>query len=368
MRIGMIIDYAGGFEEVVEHVTELEAAGLETIALAEAYSFDAVSQLGYLAARTARVELLSSILQIYTRTPSLTAMTAAGLDYVSGGRFTLGLGASGPQVIEGFHGVPYDSPVGRTREVIEICRQVWRREPVRHDGRHYQVPLTDERGGSGLGKSLKLINHPVRPSVPISVAAIGPRNVALTAELAQAWQPIFFHPLRAREVWAEPLEEGFAVRDPDLGPLQVQLQVSYALGEPDPLKLEQVRAQLALYIGGMGAPGKNFYNTLATRYGYASEAAEIQRLYLAGRKEDAALAVPDDLVHAISLIGDEEHVAAHLAEFSAAGVSTVLLNPVADTAEQRIADVAALVRIRDDLESAGRLATPGLMASPNPGF
>lgn len=342
MRIGMIIDYAGGFEETVEQIVEYEAAGLQLVAIPEAYSFDAVSQIGYIAARAKKIELMSAILQIYTRTPSLTAMTAAGLDFVSGGRFTLGLGASGPQVVEGFHGVRYDAPLGRTREVVEVCRQVWRREPVVHAGKHYRIPLTKEDGGSGLGKALKLINHPVRDRIPISVAALGPKNVAMVAEIAEGWQPLFFHPGKWETAFGESLEQGFAQRDADLGTLDIQLQINFAVGEPDPAAIERVRHQLALYIGGMGARDKNFYNQLACRYGYETEAGDIQDLYLAGKKADAAAAVPDELVHAVSLIGDEAYVAAHLAEFEAAGVTTLLLNPVAATPEQRIADVAKL--------------------------
>src|SRR3954449_8335306 len=188
MRIGMFLSYAGGFAETVTDLADSEKAGLDIVFVPEAYSFDAVSQLGFIAARTERVQIASGILQIYTRTPALMAMTAAGLDYVSGGRFTLGIGASGPQVVEGFHGLPYDAPLGRTRETIEICRQVWRREPLVHSGKHYTIPLPADQG-TGLGKPLKLINHPVRSRIPISVAALGPANVALVAELAESWQP-----------------------------------------------------------------------------------------------------------------------------------------------------------------------------------
>src|SRR3546814_586034 len=181
----MGLNYSGGFAETVEEVGDLEKAGLDIAFVPEAYSFDAVSQLGYLAAKTSTIELASGIFQIYTRTPSLTAMTAAGLDFVSNGRFVMGLGASGPQVIEGFHGVKYDAPLGRTREVVEICRQVWRREKVEHQGKHYQIPLPADQG-TGLGKTLKIINHPVRSRIPISVAAIGPKNGELGAELAES--------------------------------------------------------------------------------------------------------------------------------------------------------------------------------------
>ncbi len=220
MRIGLSINYAGGFKDVAAEVADLENAGLDIVFVPEAYSFDAVSALGYLAASTQRVELASGILQLYTRTPTLTAMTAAGLDYVSDGRFTLGLGASGPQVIEGFHGVPYDAPIGRTREVIEICRQVWRREPVQHRGKHYTIPLPADRG-TGLGKPLKLINSPVRERIPILVAALGPKNVEMAAEIAEGWQPIFYLPEKARDVWGESLAAGRAKRAAELGELEI---------------------------------------------------------------------------------------------------------------------------------------------------
>ena len=207
MRIGMHLNYAGGFAETVTELADYEKAGLDIVFVPEAYSFDAVSQLGFIAAKTERLEIGSGIFQLYSRTPALTAMTAAGLDYVSGGRFTLGLGASGPQVIEGWHGVPYDAPIGRTREIIEICRQVWRRERLVHTGKHYTIPLPPEQG-TGLGKPLKLINHPVRERIPIMVAALGPKNVALAAELAEGWQPIFYYPEKAAIAWAEPLAAG----------------------------------------------------------------------------------------------------------------------------------------------------------------
>ena len=342
MRIGMIMDYAGGFGQTVDLLQDYERAGLELVGVPEAYSFDAVSQLGFIAARTERLQIMSTIFQIYTRTPSLTAMTAAGLDHVSGGRFVMGLGASGPQVIEGFHGLKYDAPLGRTREVVDICRQVWRRERVQHEGRHYTVPLTKEHGGSGLGKPLKLINHPVRARIPISIAALGPKNIAMTAEIAEGWQPLFFHPGKRDLAFGEALEEGLARRDPDLGPLETQLQIGFAIGEPSPEALQRLRDQLALYIGGMGSRDKNFYNQLARRYGYEAEAEEIQNLYLDGRKEDAARAVPEELLRAVSLLGEEDEIARQVGELRAAGVTTLLLNPLAETPEQRVADVGRL--------------------------
>ncbi|AYE93599.1 LLM class F420-dependent oxidoreductase [Mycobacterium paragordonae] len=335
MRIGLAINYAGGFKEVAAEVADLERAGLDIVFVPEAYSFDAVSALGYLAASTDRVELASGILQLYTRTPTLTAMTAAGLDYVSDGRFTLGLGASGPQVIEGFHGVPYDAPIGRTREVIEICRQVWRRETLKYQGKYYTVPLPPEQG-TGLGKPLKLINHPVRERIPILIAALGPKNVELAAELAEGWQPIFYLPEKAQDVWGDALAAGKAKRDPALGQLEVYAGPTLAIGENvEPLR-EFVKPHLALYIGGMGAKGKNFYHTLATRYGYGPQADRIQELYLSGDKEGAAKAVPDELVRDVNLIGTREFVRERVAAFREAGVTTLNVVPIAGTAAERV--------------------------------
>jgi len=339
----MPINYAGGFSQTVEELADFEAAGLDIVSVAEAYSFDAVSQLGFIAARTSRLEIASGILQLYTRTPTLTAMTAAGLDFVSGGRFSLGLGASGPQVIEGFHGVVYDAPLGRTREAIEICRKVWRREPVIFDGAHYQVPLPEEKG-TGLGKPLKLINRPVRDRIPVILAAIGPRNVALAAEIAEGWQPVFYHPERAADAWGASLAEGAAKRDPELGPLDVMASVAFAITEDPVPFLQGYRDQLALYIGGMGARGRNFYNDLARRYGYEEAATTIQDLYLSGRKAEAAAAVPDDLVRDTSLVGPLEYVRERVAAFAAAGVTTLHVTALAPTHEER---VRSIERLRD---------------------
>lgn len=351
MKLGMIIDYAGGFAETVELIQEYERNGLELVAIPEAYSFDAVSQLGYIAAKTEKIELMSAILQLYTRTPSLTAMTAAGIDFVSGGRFILGLGVSGPQVIEGFHGVKYDQQLGRTREVIEICRQVWKREPVEFRGNHYKIPLTKEDGGSGLGKPLKIINHPLRNEIPISIAALGPKSVAQVAELANGWQPLFFHPGKMRDVWGESLDEGLSKRDPALGELDVQLQIQFLLGEPSPEQQAVVRNQLALYVGGMGARDKNFYNQLACKYGYETEAKEIQDLYLSGQKAEAAAAVPEELVDAITLIGDEDAIRRQLRALWDGGVRTLLLNPLATSADDRVSQVRRLSELAAELKA-----------------
>src|SRR3954467_1204044 len=308
MRIGIQASYSGDFQQTAAEIRDLESAGLDVAMVAEVYTFDSVSQLGYLAAVTERVELMSGIFPIYSRTPALIAMTAAGLDFVSGGRFTLGLGASGPQVIEGWHGVPYDAPLQRTREIVEICRQVWRRERLVHDGKKYTVPLPADQG-TGLGKPLKLINTPVRERVPVMLAAIGPKNVELAAEIAESWQPIWFHPERAADMWGESLAAGRAKRDPSLGELQVVVGVPVAVGDDVDALHERVRPHLALYVGGMGARGKNFYNDRAVRYGYEAQAKEVQDLYLSGKKDEAAAALPEELVRSVSLIGPEGYVA-----------------------------------------------------------
>jgi F420-dependent oxidoreductase-like protein len=345
MRIGMSLNYAGGFAETVTELADYEKAGLDIVFVPEAYSFDAVSQLGYIAAKTERLQLASGILQIYTRTPTLTAMTAAGLDYVSNGRFVLGLGASGPQVIEGWHGVPYDAPIGRTRELIEICRAVWRRERVEYAGKYYTIPLPADQG-TGLGKPLKLINHPVRERIPIVVASLGPKNVAMTAELAEGWEPIFYLPERAAEVWGGALAEGKAKRDPSLPPLDVIAQAPLAIGEEAETRpwLDLARPLLALYIGGMGARGRNFYNDLAVRYGYPAEAAAIQDAYLDGRKDEAAALVPQSLLEGCSLVGPRSLVAERVAALRESGVTTLNVTPLANTHEER---VALIEQIRD---------------------
>ena len=331
----MSLNYAGGFAEMGGELADYERAGLDIVFVPEAYSYDAVSQLGYVAAKTGRLQLASGIMQLYTRTPTLTAMTAAGLDYVSGGRFNLGIGVSGPQVIEGWHGVPYDAPIGRTRETIEICRAVWRRERLVHDGKNYQIPLPPGQG-TGLGKALKLINHPVRDRIPIFLAAVGPKNTTMAAELAEGWQPIFYFPEKAAGVWGSALAAGKAKRDPSLPPLDVIAQATLAIGDDVADLVDLGRPVMALYIGGMGARGQNFYTKLATDYGYPDEAIAIQDAYLDGRKDEAAALVPRSLLEGISLIGSKSHVAERIAALKESGVSTLNVQPVAPTHEDRV--------------------------------
>jgi F420-dependent oxidoreductase-like protein len=345
MKIATMLSYAGGFKESARRVAEMEKAGLDLVWVAEAYGFDAPSLMGYLAALTERVEIGSGILPIYTRTPTLLAMTAAGVDALSGGRFHLGLGASGPQVIEGWHGIAYDAPLGRTREIIAVCRKVWAREaPLTHEGRYYHMPLP-EGEGTGLGKPLKIIAHPVRPRIPVWVAALGDKNVAMTAELADGWLPMMFIPERASEVWGAALDAGRAKRDPSLGPLMIAGGGLLAIGEGDDVVAlrDLARPNLALYIGGMGARGRNFYNDLACRYGYEKEAAEIQDLYLSGRKKEAAAAVPEEILRLTSLCGPAGWVAERVAAFREAGVTHLQVAPV-PTGDQTPADLIGQLR------------------------
>jgi F420-dependent oxidoreductase-like protein len=345
MQITMGLSYAGGFRESARRVAELEKAGLDMVWVAEVYGYDAPSLMGYLAALTERVKIASGILPLYSRTPTLIAMTAAGIDALSDGRFELGLGASGPQVIEGWHGVPYTNPIGRTREIIDICRKVWaREEPVEHAGRNYTLPLPPDQG-TGLGKALKIIGRPVRARIPVWVASLGEKNVEMTAELAEGWLPFLFIPDKVRDVWGRALDAGRAKRDPSLGPLQIAAGGVVAIGEGDEVTAcrQLSRPGAALYIGGMGARGKNFYNELARRYGYEAEAAEIQDLYLSGRKDEAAAKVPDELLELTSLCGPESYVAERLAAYREAGVTHLQVTPI-PTGGQTPAQVIEKIR------------------------
>jgi F420-dependent oxidoreductase-like protein len=347
VKITTAMSYARGSREGVDQVARLEKAGLDHVWVAEAYGFDSPSLMGYLAARTESVAIAAGILPIYTRTPTLIAMTAAGLDMLSDGRFELGLGASGPQVIEGFHGVPYDDPVGRTREIVAICRKVWAREErLTHDGANYMLPLPAGRG-TGLGKPLKTIAHPLRPRIPIWVASLGDRNVAMTAEVADGWLPTLFVPEKAKDVWGSALEAGGAKREPSLGPLQIAAGGVLAIAEGDDARAarETVRPQVALYIGGMGAKGHNFYNNVVRRYGYEAEAEKIQDLYLDGKKDEAAALVPDELLDSMSMCGPESYVAERIAAYREAGVTHLQVAPRPtgeQTAEELIARVKSL--------------------------
>jgi F420-dependent oxidoreductase-like protein len=348
MKISTLLSYAGGFKEAVAEIQDLERAGLDQVWVPEAYSFDAPSAMGYLAASTERVTIASGILPIYSRTPTLLAMTAAGIDYLSDGRCMLGLGASGPQVIEGFHGIPYTAPVARMREIIEICRQVWRRERVDHAGRHYQIPLPQNQG-TGLGKPLKLINHPVRPDIPIAIASLGEKSVAMTAELADAWLPAFYTARAAGAVWGDALKEGLAKRDPERPALEIYAGGAVAIGKGLEDLRNLSRPQIALYVGGMGARSKNFYNQIFTKSGYGEEAALIQDLYLSGDKKAAEAAIPDSYLEENSLIGDEGFVRERLTALRESGVNALNVGFMGQTTADRVKTCEQLRNLVDTL-------------------
>jgi F420-dependent oxidoreductase-like protein len=335
MKLSTMLMYAGNPREAADQVVAWERAGLDTVWVAEAYGFDSPTLMGYLAAKTETIEIGSAILNIYSRTPGALAQTAAGLDNVSGGRAILGLGASGPQVIEGWHGVPYDKPLGRTREIVDVVRAMIRRETIDHHGKIFDIPLPKDQG-LGLGKPLKLLTKPERPSVPIYIAALGEKNVAGTAEYADGWLPFLYAPEKADSVWGDSLRAGATKRPDDLGPLEVCAGGMVAVGEDVKGLLDFARPMFALYIGGMGAKGKNFYNTLARQYGYEQEAEQIQELYLGGNKRDAEALVPLELLEMCNLVGPESYVKERIAAFKESGVTNLQIMPVGD-------DPAALV-------------------------
>jgi F420-dependent oxidoreductase-like protein len=307
-----------------EMLRQAEEMGYRCIWTAEAYGSDAATPLAAIGAQTATLEIGSAIFQMPARTPAMTAMTAATLDDLTGGRFRLGLGLSGPQVVEGWHGVPYGKPLVRTREYVEIVRKILAREaPLTHDGVEYQIPYRGE-GATGLGKPLKLIGS-AHPDIPIYLAAIGPKNVALTAEIADGWLPIFWSPQRAPDAYREPLAKGFAASGETGKEDRFDIVPTVTVIVTDDLDAARalIRPQLALYVGGMGAKGRNFYNDLTVRYGFEEAAEKVQDLYLAGEKEAAAAAVPDDLIDEVALIGPKERIAERLDGWKDSGVSTI---------------------------------------------
>jgi F420-dependent oxidoreductase-like protein len=326
----------------IDAIGELERNGLDIIWVGEPYGFDAPTTLAYLAAKTTRLQLGAGILPVFSRTPTLTAMTAAGLDFVSGGRAILGLGASGPQVIEGWHGVAYDRPLQRTREIVEISRQVWRHERVVHDGPVYRVPLPPGEG-VGVGKALKLMVTPVRAEIPIYIAALGAKTVEYTAAAAEGWLPLFFAPTRAGDVWGQALAAGRAQRPADLPPLEICAGGIVAIGDDAAGKRDLARPHIALYVGGMGARGHNFYNDLFAAYGYEKEAKQIQDLYLDGKKREAESAIPAAFLEEVSLCGPAGYVKERIAAYREAGVTVLNVDPAGSDPVRTIAELATLV-------------------------
>jgi F420-dependent oxidoreductase-like protein len=331
------LQYDGNPRATADQIAELEQAGLDMVWVAEAYGYDSPTLMGYLAAKTERLQIAAGIINVFSRTPGAILQTAAGLDNVSAGRAVLGLGASGPQVIEGFHGVPYEKPLARTREVIRLVRSGLKREPLQSHG-IFDIPLSEGKG-LGLGKPLKLLVHPERDNIPIWVASLGAANVEMTAELADGWLPILFVPERARDVWGDALDAGTAKRDPALGPLQISAGGMVAIGEDVKGLLDFLRPMYALYVGGMGARGKNFYNELAQHYGYEREAKEIQDLYLDGKKKEAEALVPMEWMEASNLVGPASYVQERIAAFQEAGVTHLSVVPASDNPAATIAQL-----------------------------
>ena len=318
---------------------EAERCGFHSVWTSEAYGSDAVSPLAWIGGRTESIKLGTAIMQMPARTPATTAATVATLDLLSGNRVLLGLGTSGPQVAEGWHGQPWGKPLTRTREYIEIVRAILRRDaPLEHHGAHYDIPYSGD-DATGLGKPLKLIVHPPRADVPIYLAAIGPKNVALAAEIADGWLPIFFSPERFAETHRPMLDEGFAQRGGRPDGWDLAAHVPVVVTDDVDAGRDFLKPLLALYVGGMGAKGQNFYTRLAERYGYADAAAAIQDLYLSGKKNEAIAAVPDALVDEVALVGDRGRIADRVAAFRESGVTTLVLQARQPEALRLLADV-----------------------------
>jgi F420-dependent oxidoreductase-like protein len=333
VRLGFYMGYPPPGTSPLEPIAlaqEAERLGFDSAWAAEAWGTDCISVLAWLGATTETIKLGSAIMQIPGRTPALTAMTAATLDLLSGGRFLLGLGTSGPQVVEGWHGQPWGKPLGKTREYVEIVRAALRRELVEHHGEHYDVPRS---GGTGLGKPLKLMTRPLRTDVPIYLAAMGPKAVAQAFEIADGWLPIFWSPEKAGDVFGDAIasaRDGF-----DIAPSAPVIVIDDVEAGREFLK-----PYYALYIGGMGARGKNFYNDLARRYGYEGAAREIQDLYLDGLKRDAAAAVPDSFVDEVALVGPKERIAERVEAWAESGATSLLASTQQPEALRALAEIA----------------------------
>jgi len=342
MKLGINIGYSGAEMSVpMDLIRSVEAMGYDSVWAAEAYGSDAITPLAYIAALTTRIKLGTAILQVPARTPAMCAMTMSTLDALSGGRALVGLGLSGPQVVEGWHGVPYGKPAARMREYVEILRAIWERaEPVSYHGEEYQMPYTGP-GATGLGKPLKSILH--GRQLPVYLATMGPVNIRTTAELADGWLPIWFSPERMG-MFRPHLEEGFrrAGGGKSWKDFDIVAGCTVAVGDNVKMLLAMQKPMLALYMGGMGAREKNFHNEMAVKYGYGDAAARIQELYLAGRKAEAADAVPDELCDEMSLVGPAARIKERYRAWENAGVTTMLVQARQPEAIQLMADLAGV--------------------------
>ena len=345
MRLGLNVGYWGlglTSEAQLELVQAAEGAGYDSVWAAEAYGSDAATVLAWLAAQTSRVRIGAAIFQMPARSPAMTAMTAATLDQLSGGRMILGIGSSGPQVAEGWHGQRFAKQLARTREYVEIVRKALTRERLVYEGEQYRLPLPD-----GPGKALKLMIGPVQERIPIYLASIGPKNMQLTGEIADGWLPIFFSPEHVEDS-LELLREGAARagRTLDAESFDIAPGVNVAIDDDLDRARDVMRPFIALYVGGMGSREKNFYNLLVQRYGFEDAAREIQDLYLSGKKDEAAAAIPAELIDTVALVGPRERVRERLEVYRDAGVGTLIVSPVSwDTAERvrMIRELAELV-------------------------
>ena len=344
MKLGLNLAYWGfgiTAADQLRMVKEAEAAGFDSVWAAEAYGSDAATVLAWIAAQTERIRIGSAIFQMPARSPAMTAMTAATLDELSGGRMILGIGPSGPQVAEGWHGQPFGRQLQRTREYVEVLRKALARERLEYDGEIYKLPLPD-----GPGKALKLMIGPVQERIPIYIAAIGPKNTAQTGEIADGWIPFLFAAEHVAEL-RKPLEEGAARagRDIDDGTFEIAPTVNVCIGDDIDAARDVMRPFLALYVGGMGSREKNFYNAIMRRYGFEEAAAEVQDLYLSGKKQEAAEALPAEFIDSVCLVGPAERVRERLAMYRDAGVGTVIATIVAPTVAERIGMIRQLAEL-----------------------
>ena len=332
MRLGLNVGYWGlgmSASDQLEVVKEAESAGFDSVWAAEAYGSDAATVLAWIAAQTEKIKLGSAIFQMPARSPAMTAMTAATLDNLSDGRVIIGLGSSGPQVAEGWHGQRFPKQLRRTREYVEILRKALARERLEYDGDIYTLPLPD-----GPGKALKLTIATVQERIPIYIAAIGPKNTQLAGEIADGWIPLFFSPEHVSDA-KQLLEEGAARSGRDLSGFQISPSVQVRIDDDIDRARDAMRPFLALYVGGMGSREKNFYNALVRRYGFDEAADEVQNLYLEGKKEEAAAALPDELIDKTTLVGPRDVIAERLAVYRDAGVGRLIVTPVAFEPDER---------------------------------
>jgi F420-dependent oxidoreductase-like protein len=349
LRLGLNLGYWGTANDSdnLALAQEADRLGYSVAWAAEAYGSDAVTVLTWVAAQTRRIDVGSAVFQIPARTPAMTAMTAATLDTLSGGRFRLGLGVSGPQVSEGWHGVRFDRPLGRTREYVDVVRMALRRETVRYDGEHFRLPLPD-----GPGKAIKLTVHPVRSEIPVYLAAVGPRNLELTGQVADGWLAIFFSPEHAA-VSMQPLRAGRTAGGRAAGAdamtgFDVVPTVPVVLGDDVERCADALRAYTALYVGGMGSREQNFYNALARRMGFDAAADEVQRLFLDRRHREAAAAVPFELIDGTALLGPRERVRDRLHAYAAAGVTTLSVATYDTNLDRRLHTIRTVAELLDE--------------------